>query len=187
MLSGCASGTLADWAMLAIPLPVWRVLPRLLPASRSGCVTRPTTSPPNVEINASNVGSANVPVPIMTIRIQESSERNADDAESGHADKRGSEQRLMSSPRSSAFSSALSAFRLLKLCRQVGWEFALLLVLLEVGDELLQVLLAAVQTERPHFVDEQHAVEVVDLVLPDAGRQVVADHLVEFALEVISL
>ena len=56
--------------MFAMPLPVWRVLPRLLPASRSGCVTRPTTSPPNAASSASNVGSANVPVPIITIRMQ---------------------------------------------------------------------------------------------------------------------
>ena len=58
----------APVAMLAMPLPVCRVEPRLFPVSRSGCVTSPTTVSP-AAINASNVGSANVPVPIITIRI----------------------------------------------------------------------------------------------------------------------
>src|SRR3954463_7552168 len=48
--------------------PVWRVLPRWWPASLSGCVTRPTTATPGPASRASNVGRANVPVPIITTR-----------------------------------------------------------------------------------------------------------------------
>src|SRR5262245_58419250 len=48
-----------------MPLPVWRVDPRSWPITRSGCVTSPTTSCGPAS-SASNVGSAKVPVPIMT-------------------------------------------------------------------------------------------------------------------------
>src|SRR3954463_6253091 len=51
-----------------MPRPVWRVEPRTAPAARSGWVTKPTTGCGPAS-SASNVGSANRPVPIITIRI----------------------------------------------------------------------------------------------------------------------
>src|SRR5262245_12390423 len=54
--------------MAFMPRPVWRVEPRSWPAGRSGCVTRPTTGWGPAS-KASTVGSANVPVPIITRRM----------------------------------------------------------------------------------------------------------------------
>src|SRR5262245_54422600 len=54
--------------MVFIPRPVCRVEPRSAPAARSGWVKRPTTNPGR-DKSASNVGSANWPVPSITIRI----------------------------------------------------------------------------------------------------------------------
>src|SRR5262249_25822202 len=69
MLAGWITGTPASSAMALIPRPTCRVLPRRAPTSRSGCVTTPTTSPGRLS-SASSVGSANVPVPIITTRMQ---------------------------------------------------------------------------------------------------------------------
>ena len=68
MLSGWKTGTPAARAISFMPRPVWRVEPRTWPRSRSGCVTRPTTSC-GLASKASNVGSAKRPVPIITMRM----------------------------------------------------------------------------------------------------------------------
>src|SRR5262245_66652735 len=68
-----------------MPRRAWRVLPRSLPTARSGCVTRPTTWC-DVPPSAANVGSAKLPVPIMTRRIvrnQESGVRSQGSGGSG--------------------------------------------------------------------------------------------------------
>src|SRR6516164_2287619 len=55
--------------MAFIPWPTWRVEPRTSPAARSGWVTRPTTGWGPAR-SASKVGSANMPVPIITMRMR---------------------------------------------------------------------------------------------------------------------
>src|SRR5206468_3603821 len=101
-----------------------------------------------------NVGSANEPVPIITMRI-------------------GGLRVLSFEDRQQLFDIS------------VGGNLALLLHPAEVALEALTRGTAGEPRDRAHHVDEQHAVEVVDLVLPGARLEIADDLLDQLALEVV--
>ena len=154
-------------AMFAMPLPVWRVLPRLLPASRSGCVTRPTTSPAE--------------------RREQRLERRLGERPGAHH--HDSHAQIQARPSSGCVHHRLRLVRLsaYSFGSRSGGRSPFFLAFSKSAMNFSRSFWLPVQAERAHLVDEQHAVEVVDLVLPDAGRQVAARHLVQLALEVVRL
>src|SRR5438105_3841848 len=149
------TGTPAASAIDLIPFPTCRVLPRFAPISRSGCVTTPTTSPGRSS-SASSVGSANVPVPIITMRMRF----------------------LVRRLRLSAFKALSSKRRtshqrrfLLKLGQRlldlrVRRDLAALSGPSILRLEVVEVRLSGPLAEQAHFVDVKNPVQMIDLVLP---------------------
>src|SRR4051812_21145899 len=151
---------------------------RSRPLGRSGLVTRPTTGCGPAS-SARKVGSANVPVPIITVRMADGTRRLA-------------VREWTAGPRSGG--RAVRRGRAVEPAFQGGQELlqvsvlrnlAALLGLAELPLEVLHRAAAGELAQRPHLVDEQHAVEVVDLVLPGPGTQVGGRHLDGLALEVV--
>src|SRR5439155_8820444 len=69
----------------------------------------------------------------------------------------------------------------------IQWDVAVLLSAAEFALKLLHLSSAGHLGNWPHLVDEQFTVQVVDLVLPNAGLQVGDHPLLQLAFDVISL
>src|SRR5579875_93096 len=152
MFSGWRTGTPCSWAIFFMPRPVCRVEPRSAPVARSGCVTRPTTEC-ELANNASRVGSANRPVPIMTRRMAIFPMLNG---------RNRARRRAVLLQRHRTFLQ--DAFQLGR-----GRYLALLLGALEILLELFEGVAAGQAGDSAHFVDEQNTIEMIDFVLPQSG------------------
>src|SRR5262249_18368981 len=149
------------------------------PPGRSGCVTSPASVCPLAR-SASNVGSAKVPVPIITIRMQRVPRYQPDTSEAMHCSpkrQRGTNQnprwrfrRQCPTPPLSGPCVLLLQPRELAEDLLVRRDDAALLVAFELVLERPQRATTGKLADRAHLVDEQHAFQVIGLVLEDAGR-----------------